>query len=88
MPPVERRKKKKKKKGDRGAGRKRQGQADMKEWPVGMKESCEDVSGSCLRINPTVSSQKEESTNTSRPAAELLVQLKGNIIKMQMWPIY
>lgn len=24
----------------------------MKEWPVGMNESYEDVSGSCLRINP------------------------------------
>lgn len=50
--------------------------------------SCEDVSGSCLRINPTASGK--QSTNTSHPAAELPVlrQLKGNIIKMQMWPIY
>lgn len=66
----------------------RRGKGDTKEWPVGMNESSEDVSGSCLRINPTVS--RKQSTNTSRPAAELPVlrQLKGNFIKMQMWPIY
>lgn len=53
-----------------------------------MNESCEDVSGSCLRINPTESGK--QSTNTSHSATELPVlrQLKGNIIQMQMWPIY
>lgn len=66
----------------------RQGRGDMKEWLVGMNESCEDISAGCLRINPTVSGK--QSTNTSQPTAELPVlrQLKGNIIKMQMWPIY
>lgn len=68
--------------------RKRQGKEDMKEWPVGMNESWEDVSRSCLRINPTASGK--QNTNTSNPAVQLPVlrQLKGNIIKMQMWPIY
>ncbi len=66
----------------------RQGKEDMKEWPVGMNGSCEDVSGSCLRINPAVSGK--QSTNTLHPTSErrVLRQLKGNIIKMQMWPIY
>lgn len=66
----------------------RQGKENMKEWPVGINESCEDVSGSCLRINPTESGK--QSTNTSHSATELPVlrQLKGNIIQMQMWPIY
>lgn len=66
----------------------RRGKENTQEWPMGMNESCEDVSGSCLRINPTESSKR--STNTSHPAAELpaLSRLKGNIIKMQMWPIY
>lgn len=68
--------------------RKRQAKEDMEEWPVGMNESSEDVSGSCLRINPTVSGK--QNTNTSNPAVQLPVlrQLKGNNIKMQMWPIY